>query len=147
MLGWVCTTMALNAKTKERWWLEIEQDSTQSNKTMTDRYRCSPGSNWTRKVIETWPINIGAASTQTQTDRMMTDRYRCGPDSDWHDKWPINIGAVLTRKLKLIGRWPIDIGAAWFMPNWCISWFMSSWCSLMEEVINKIYNLLHHELE
>ena len=62
MLGRVCTTMALNAKTKERWWLEIEQNSTQSNKTMTDRYRCGPGSNWTRKVIGTWSIDIGAAS-------------------------------------------------------------------------------------
>ena len=34
----------------------------------------------------------------------------------------------------------------WFMPNWCLSWFMSSWCSLIEGVINKIYNLLHHLL-
>ena len=29
----------------------------------------------------------------------------------------------------------------WFMPNWCLSWFVSSWCSLIEGVINKIYNL------
>ena len=34
----------------------------------------------------------------------------------------------------------------WFVPNWCLSWFVSSWCSLIEGVINKIYNLLHHEL-
>ena len=37
-------------------------------------------------------------------------------------------------------------GAIWFVPNWCLSWFMSSWCSLIEGVINKIYNLLHHIL-
>ena len=30
---------------------------------------------------------------------------------------------------------------AWFVPNWCLSWFVSSWCSLIEGVINKIYNL------
>ena len=33
----------------------------------------------------------------------------------------------------------------WFVPSRCLNWFMSSWCSLIEEVINKIYNLLHHE--
>ena len=37
-------------------------------------------------------------------------------------------------------------GAIWLVPNWCLSWFMSNWCSLIEEVINKIYNLLHHIL-
>ena len=36
--------------------------------------------------------------------------------------------------------------AIWFVPNWCLSWFVSNWCSLIEGVINKIYNLLHHEL-
>ena len=35
---------------------------------------------------------------------------------------------------------------SWFVPNWCLSWFVSSWCSLIEGVINKIYNLLHHIL-
>ena len=30
---------------------------------------------------------------------------------------------------------------SWFVPNWCLSWFVSSWCSLIEGVINKIYNL------
>ena len=34
----------------------------------------------------------------------------------------------------------------WFMPSWCLSWFVSSWCSLIEGLINKIYNLLHHIL-
>ena len=34
----------------------------------------------------------------------------------------------------------------WFVPNWCLSWFVSSWCSLIEGVINKIYNLLRHIL-
>ena len=29
----------------------------------------------------------------------------------------------------------------WFVPNWCLNWFVSSWCSLIEGVINKIYNL------
>ena len=37
-------------------------------------------------------------------------------------------------------------GGRWFVPNWCLNWFMSSWCSLIEGVINKIYNLLHHVL-
>ena len=36
--------------------------------------------------------------------------------------------------------------AIWFVPTWCLSWFMSSWCSLIAGVINKSYNLLHHEL-
>ena len=35
---------------------------------------------------------------------------------------------------------------SWFMPSWCLSWFVSSWCSLIEGVVNKIYNLLHHIL-
>ena len=35
---------------------------------------------------------------------------------------------------------------AWFVPNWCLSWFVSNWCSLIEGVIKKIYNLLHHLL-
>ena len=38
------------------------------------------------------------------------------------------------------------LGKLWFLPSRCISWLMSSWCSLVEVVINKIYNLLHHEL-
>ena len=41
---------------------------------------------------------------------------------------------------------PVKATQYWFVPNWCINWFMSSWCSLIEGVINKIYNLLHHEL-
>ena len=131
----------LNAQNEGRWWLEIKQDSTQSNKTMTDRYRCGPkNSNWHDKEMadryrcgldsnwhDEWPIDIGAVLTRkTQTDRKMADRYRCGLDSDWHDEWPIDIGAVPEAKLigrcpidigaapetELIGRWPIDIGAA-----------------------------------
>ena len=44
------------------------------------------------------------------------------------------------------GRYPLIDQSNWFVPNWCLSWFVSSWCSLIEGVINKIYNLLHHEL-
>ena len=94
-------------KLKKRWWLKIEEDSTQSNKTMIDRYRCGPSSNWTRKVIGTWPIDIGAApktridtknwpidtgAVPTQKFKLkltwqMTDRYRCGPrNTNWYDK-------------------------------------------------------------
>ena len=42
-----------------------EQESTHSEKTMTDRYRCGPDSNWTN-MIGKWSIDIGAASTQTE---------------------------------------------------------------------------------
>ena len=38
------------------------------------------------------------------------------------------------------------MNVTWFVPNWCLSWFVSSWCSLIERVINKIYNLYHHAL-
>ena len=129
----------LNTQNEGRWWLEIKQDSTQSNKTMTDRYRCGPkNSNWHDKEMadryrcgldsnwhDEWPIDIGAVLTRkTQTDRKMADRYRCGLDSDWHDEWPIDIGAVPTQTdRKMVDRyrcgpdsdwhdeWPIDIGA------------------------------------
>ena len=67
-----------------------EQDSTQSDKTMTDRYRCGPDSNW------------------TQTDRKMVDQYGCGPNSNWHDEWSIDMDAVPTQTKPKLTRWMTD---------------------------------------
>ena len=50
----------------------------------------------------------------------------------------------LFSRAECMGKW-MEAGG-WFVPTWCISWFVSSWCSLIEGVINKIYNLLHHIL-
>ena len=46
----------------------------------------------------------------------------------------------------IVTHWTGPTISHWFVPNWCLSWFVSSWCSLIEGVINKIYNLLHHIL-
>ena len=89
--------------------------TTQSDKTMTDRYRCGPDSNWTN-MIGTWPIDIGAAPTQIETDKMMADWYRCGP-RNWADmtrRWPINIGAAPTQTdMKMTDRYRCG------PRNWC----------------------------
>ena len=91
---WICT-MALNAKTKKRWCLKIkqdstmqarvggEQDSTQYDKTMTNRYRCGLDSNWTQTNRNMADRYRWGPKTPTQTGKMMADRYRCGPDSNW----------------------------------------------------------------
>ena len=48
----------------------------------------------------------------------MTDRYRCSLENQTKlkliGKWPIDIGAVpkTQNELKLIGKWLIDMGAA-----------------------------------
>ena len=80
----------------------------------------------------------------------------------WHERLLIvssmlyNLWITKTRELKRVNAmnhfrmwiiWMIlfhelkPLDAMWFMPNWCLSWFVSSWCSLIEGVINKIYNL------
>ena len=122
---WIPRTMTLNDTAEEKWlwtskhvkmvtqnqtrlnyasatrrWTRL--NSTQPDKTMTDRYGCDLYSNWTQKVIGTWPIDMGVALTQTnmendrliwvrsrlklntKSDRNMVDRYRCGPESNWH---------------------------------------------------------------
>ena len=80
-----------------RWPIDIgaTPTQTQTDKMMTDRYRCGPNS-------------------KTQTDRMTTDRYGCGPRNriDMTRRWPIDIGAAPTQtKLELTRWWSIDIGA------------------------------------
>ena len=125
------------SKVKNGTRLGDEQDSTRSNKTVTDRYRCGPDSNSTQtdRNMADW-YGCGP-KTQTQTDKMMTDRYRCGPDSNWSqtdrkmvdryrydldsnwtdkmNEWLINI--VWSKKLKLNSNWheewTIDIGWSW----------------------------------
>ena len=69
----------------------------------------------TRKVIGSWPIDIGAAPKRKLTWKMI-NRCRCDP-RNWTRKvigtWPIDIGAAPTQtEHKLIGKQPINIGAA-----------------------------------
>ena len=80
--------------------------------TITDRYKCGPDSNL------------------IQTNKKMTDWYMCNPknpNSNWQDddqliyvwsqklkltgKWSIDIGATPKTQTKLTRRWPINIGA------------------------------------
>ena len=79
--------------------MQSRKTQTQTDKTMTDRYRCGPG-----KLKLNW------------NDKKMTYRYRCGPEKlklKLTRQWLIDIGATLTRKLKLklTWQWLIDIGA------------------------------------
>ena len=105
------------SKVKNGTRLRGEQDSTQSDKTVTDRYTCGPDSNSNRQT-RWWLIDIGAApKSQTQKlklTRWMTDRYRYGPDSKTQtgrkmaDRYRCD--PKLT-KLELTKWWSIDIGA------------------------------------
>ena len=66
---------------------------TQTNKKMTNRYRCNPkNSNW------------------NHIDKKMVDQYRCDPKTQPQliGRWSIDIGVAL--QLKLTRKWPINIG-------------------------------------
>ena len=101
------------SKVKNGMRLEGEQDSTQSEKTVTDWYKCGPDSNSTQ-IDRNMADQYGCApKTQTQTDKMMTDWYRCGPETQKLtrkviERWSIDIGLAPTQTEH--GRWPIDIG-------------------------------------
>ena len=88
-------------------------------------------------------VSLGETMTQTKMYTLKNTIFKI--DKSIISVWDFHMSSF-SKKLYLLNLCLIIGFNYWFVPTWCLSWFVSNWCSLIEGLINKIYNLLHHIL-